>query len=64
MNFREMFGISLFLLRTDNQRQNFLRKQNIGSVESEQEFMKGCTTTGVFLCELFFLAAAGKEASE
>lgn len=64
MNFREMFGISLFYCVQPNQSQNFLRKQNIGSVESEQEFMKGCTTTGVFLCELFFLAAAGKEASE
>ena len=25
-----------------------------GRNESEQEFMKGCTTAGVLLCELFF----------
>mgnify|MGYP005788494753 CR=1 FL=1 len=64
MNFREMRCISLFLLRTDRPKPELFTETNIGSVESEQEFMKGCTTTGVFLCELFFLAAAGKEASE
>ena len=27
---------------------------NTETFEIEQEFMKGCTTAGVFLCELFF----------